>query len=202
MRLLIVGAGGHAKVVADAAIRAGMDVVGAVGESGGVRHLLGVPVHVSPNDIVADAFIVGIGDNRARMQAFGRYIEAGMVPVSVVHSSAVIATGVTIGAGCFIAAGAIVNPDAAIGENTILNTGCTVDHDCAVGSHCLVGPGAGLCGTVTIGEGVLLGAGACVTPGVRIGAWSVIGAGAAVIADVPAEATYGGVPAHRIGGAS
>lgn len=202
MRLLIVGAGGHAKVIADAAIRAGMDVVGAVGEADGVQSLLGVPVHSSPDEVVADAFIIGIGDNRARMRAFDRYIETGMTPVSVVHPSAVIAAGARIGAGSFIAAGAIVNVDAAIGENTILNTGCTVDHDCVVGSHCLVGPGAGLCGTVTMGEGVLLGAGACVTPGVRIGAWSVIGAGAAVVADVPADATYGGVPARRIGGES
>jgi len=198
VRLLIVGAGGHAKVVLDAARCCGMEIAAVLGTEGGVTELLGEPVVRGSADLAAiapDAFIIGIGDNRARAEAYAEYLALGLIPATVVHPSATVAASVTLGAGTFVAAGAIVNPEAVVGANTILNTGCTVDHDCVIGEHALIGPTASLCGAVRVGDGTLVGAGASVVPGASVGAWSVVGAGAAVLADVPDSSVAVGVPA-------
>lgn len=198
MRLLVVGAGGHAKVVIDAARLAGFDVVAAVGHEGGAEALLGVPVLLAAQDVAFDVFIAAIGDNAARARAFAAYVAQGLTPATVVHPTAVIAETVTLGAGTFVAAGVIVNVDARVGQDVILNTGCTVDHDCVVGDHVLIGPTASLCGGVSVGTGTLLGAGVSVVPRACIGDNSVVGAGAAVIGDVPDGMVFAGVPAQPI----
>jgi sugar O-acyltransferase (sialic acid O-acetyltransferase NeuD family) len=198
VRLLVIGAGGHAKVVIDAARCAGFEIAGIVGREGDPAEVLGIPVSHDATDIASDEFIVAIGDNAARAHHFYEYRAHGLEPASVVHPSAVIARGVGIGAGTFVAAGVIVNVDAHIGANAILNTGCTIDHDCVIGDHALIGPTASLCGGVEIGEGVLLGAGSTVTPRTRVGKWSVIGAGAAVVSDLPDRSVCVGVPARVV----
>lgn len=200
MRVLVFGAGGHAKVVVDAARCAGLDVVGVIGQADDPASILGVAVSRDPTGLEADCFIVAIGDNAARARTFASCREQGLTPVTVVHPSAVIATGVEFGPGAFVAAGVVVNVDARIGANAILNTGCTVDHDCLVGDHALIGPTASLCGGVEIGAGALLGAGASVTPRTRVGAWSVVGAGAAVVNDLPSDSVCVGVPARVVRG--
>lgn len=200
MRLLVIGAGGHAKVVIDAARCAGFEIAGIVGREGDPEELLGIRVSHDATDIAADGFIVAIGDNATRSRYFDEYRAGGLAPATVIHPSAVIAEGVLIGESTFIAAGVIVNVDARIGADAILNTGCTVDHDCVIGSHALVGPLASLCGGVEIGGGVLLGAGVSVKPRTSIGAWSVVGAGAAVVSDLPERSVCVGVPARVVRG--
>lgn len=199
MRLLVVGAGGHAKVVIDAARMAGFSVAGVVGTPSDAAEILGVAVSPSAEGIVFDGFIAAVGDNRIRARLFAEYRDRGLSPVSVIHPSATIAHSVVIGVGTFIAAGVVVNVDARIGQDAILNTGCTVDHDCVVGDHALVGPTASLCGESRIGTGVTFGAGASVIPVKHVGDWTVVGAGAAVVGDVPARVVYGGVPARQVG---
>jgi len=198
VRLLVVGAGGHAKVVIDTARSAGFDIAGVVGTVNDAREVLGVPVSESAAGIAADGFIVGVGDNRVRARIFNEYRDNGFTPLTVIHPSALIADSVVVGAGSFIAAGAIVCVDAVIGENVVLNTGCTVDHDCMVGDHALVGPTASLCGESRIGAGVTFGAGASIIPVKRVGDWTVVGAGAAVVRDMPASIVCGGVPARQL----
>ena len=198
MRLLVVGAGGHAKVVVDAARVAGFEIAGVIGSPGGRTELLGIPVTQDVGEATADGFIVAIGDNARRATVFAEYLERGLSPVAVVHPSAVIADGVEVGAGTLVAAGVIVNVDAVIGRDAILNTGCTIDHDCVVGDHSLVGPGASMCGESRVGDGVLVGAGASITPTRSVGAWSVVGAGAAVVRDIPDRSVAAGVPARII----
>ncbi|NTU70929.1 MAG: acetyltransferase [Coriobacteriia bacterium] len=200
MKLLVVGAGGHAKVVIDAARDAGWDVVGVIGAPRERPDVLGVPISATADGIDADAFIVAVGDNRQRAALFAENVAAGRTPAAVVHPSAIIGTDVTIGAGAFIAPGVIVNVDATVGVNSILNTGCSVDHDCAIGAHAHVGPGSALCGGVRLGEGVLLGVGCSVIPLRSVGDWATVGAGATVVDDVPASATYAGVPAKPLHG--
>jgi len=197
VRLLVVGAGGHAKVVVDAAAESGWELAGVIGQPGDPVEVLGVEVYSEPpNDI--DGFIIAVGDNRIRARMFDQYVALGFQPVNVVHPRAVVAPNAVLGAGTFIAAGAVINPDARIGANVILNTGCTVDHDCNVAAHAHVGPGANLCGNVHVGEGALLGVGCCAIGGTHIGQWSVIGAGAAVVDDLPESSVCVGVPARAI----
>jgi sugar O-acyltransferase (sialic acid O-acetyltransferase NeuD family) len=198
VRLLVIGAGGHAKVVIDAARCARIEVAGVIDEPRGRTDLLGAPITEDPDGIDADGFIIAVGDNAARKLLFERYSESGLLPVAVVHPSAIIADGVEIGGGTLVAAGVVVNIDTRIGVNAILNTSCTVDHDCAIEDHAHVGPMTGLCGGVSVGEGALIGAGCSVIPLRAIGEWSVVGAGAAVVADVPAGEVHAGVPARPI----
>jgi sugar O-acyltransferase (sialic acid O-acetyltransferase NeuD family) len=198
VKLLVVGAGGHAKVVIDAAVASGWEIAGVLGLPSDPADVLGHAVVHDATAIPADAFIIAIGDNRIRARRFQELIATGLEPASVVHPSATIGSRVEMGAGSFVAPGAIVNTCARIGRDAIVNTGCTVDHDCVVGDHALVGPTASMCGTSSVGEGVTLGAGASLIPGVSVGEWTVVGAGAAVVDDLPSHATCVGVPARVI----
>jgi sugar O-acyltransferase (sialic acid O-acetyltransferase NeuD family) len=198
VRLLVIGAGGHAKVVIDAARGAGFEIAGVLGRPGDADEVLGIPVAHDRGRIDTDAFIVAIGENAARAATFVACLEAGLTPATVIHPSAQVADDIQIGRGTFVAPGAIVNIHARIGENVILNTGCAVDHDVVVGDHAHVGPTVGLCGGAHIGEGALLGVGASVIPRGRVGEWAIVGAGAVVTNPVPPHAVWGGVPARSL----
>jgi len=198
VRLLIAGAGGHAKVVVDAALEAGIEIAGVVGHEGDPSHVQGVPVVHDAGSLDASGFIVAVGDNRTRSEIFAEYSATGLAPMSVVHPSALIARTAVIGAGTFVAAGVIVNADSRIGRNTILNTGCTIDHDCVIGDHAHVGPNASTCGAVTVEEGALVGIGCSLLAARNVGEWAVVGAGSTVVRDVPAGRTYIGTPARPL----
>jgi sugar O-acyltransferase (sialic acid O-acetyltransferase NeuD family) len=198
VRLLVIGAGGHAKVVVDAAQAAGHGIAGIVGQPTDAPTLLGHRIITNGEAPESDGFIVAIGDNAMRARYFAEYSAQGLVPATVVHPSAILGADVTLGAGTFIAAGVVVNAGTNIGADSILNTGCTVDHDCQIGAHSHIGPQVALCGGVSLGEGALVGVGACASPGVSVGAWGTIGAGAAVVDDLPARSVCVGVPARPI----
>lgn len=212
--LWIVGAGGHGKVVADLARACGFVPIGAVdlnaaavgriAEPGGTRvraaqaDFLG---HVERHGALperADAVVVAVGDNRARL-AVHRLL-AGVPRPSLVHPAAVLSPSATLGAGTVAFAGVVVNAAATVGEAVILNTRVVVEHDCQVGDGVHISPGAVLCGGVSVGAGAWLGAGCTVLPGVRVGAGAMVGAGALIRAEVPAGATVVGNPGRIIRG--
>lgn len=198
MRLLVIGAGGHATVVIDAAEMAGWEIAAVVGDNPGATDILGHPVTPLDQAPDADAFIVAIGDNEVRARYFGEYAERGLRPATVVHPTAVVARSASIAPGTFVGARAVVNPLAEVGANTILNTACVIEHHVKVGAHSHVGPLCALCGASSIGESVLLGVGTVLKPGVCVGAGSTVGAGGVVVSDLAENQTWVGVPAKRL----
>jgi len=205
VRVLILGAGGHAQVVADILLQA--RVAGASAHPIGFLDddpalvgtaIMGLPMLgtiVQLDEFDHDAVIVAIGDNRTRAHLFESVQAQGEQIVNAIHPAAVLAPDVRLGEGVMICAGVVVNTGTVIGDNVILNTGCTVDHHNRIGNHAHIAPGVHLGGDVTIGEGTLVGIGASVIPQRTIGAWSVIGAGSVVTKDIPDYAMAAGVPA-------
>jgi len=206
-QVIILGAGGHARVVADALRAAGRRVAAVVSAPGGSAGGFGdVPILTNDDQALELArgeglsFIVAIGDNALRTSIYERFTEAGMTPATVVHPAAVMAEGVRIGVGSLVGASAVVNPGARIGRNAIVNTGAIVEHDCRVMDHAHIAPGVRLGGTVSVGSGALVGIGAIVLPNTTIGAAAIVGAGAVVTKDVADAQTVVGVPARTLEG--
>ena len=208
MRIVILGAGGHAQVVADIVQRmaeagAGVEAVGYLDDDAALagRRFGGLPVLGTLADLAAvahEAVVVAIGDNATRRRVFDQMRAAGERLAVARHPAATVAPDVTLGPGTMICAGAVVNPGSVVGANVILNTGCTVDHHNRVGDHVHLAPGVHTGGTVTLGEGAFVGIGATIIPGRTVGAWSTVGAGSLVTKDVPEGATAVGMPARIV----
>lgn len=209
-RVLVIGAGGHAQVVAEILLRmneSGADLIpiGFLDDNPALfgEWRVGLPV-LGPlaaiDAIEHDAVIIGIGDNRTRQAIYDRLAACGERFVVACHPSAIVACDAIVGPGTVIAARAIVNAGARIGANVILNSGCIVEHHNHIGSHAHIAPGATLGGTVTVGEGALVGIGATVLPQRTVGAWSIVGGGAVVTSAVDAYAVVSGIPARPHGG--
>ncbi len=206
--MLILGAGGHAQVVADILLRA----YDAGGESKPIGFLdddptlsgmnildLDVLGTISDLDRVGhDAVIVAIGDNRIRARIYHWATSRAERLVNAIHPSAILAPDVRIGQGVMICAGVVVNPVTVLGDNVILNTGCTVDHHNEIGPHAHLGPGVHTGGNVRVGKGAFVGIGSAIIPGRSIGDWSIVGGGAAVVRDIPPSTSAVGVPARAI----
>ena len=199
-----MGAGGHAKVIADAILASShQSIFGFFDDDDSLwkSEIFGIPV-LGPirgwQNHVMDACVIGIGRNAVRRSLYDQIKTAGAKFATVVHPRAVIGRGVTIGDGVVVFANVVVNADTTIGPNCILNTACSVDHDCSVGAHSHLAPGVVVAGEVRIGEQAFIGAGAKIIPQIRVGDRSVVGAGAVVIRDVAAAAKVVGVPARPI----
>jgi sugar O-acyltransferase (sialic acid O-acetyltransferase NeuD family) len=200
-RVILIGAGGHAKVVYDALQRSGEPIEVEVRDDDerlDGSQLLDCRITTPAGGLegLTGAVHVAIGDNRARSRVCRQLRQSGTRLWSVIHPEAVVSPHARLGAGVFLAAGAIVAPAAVVGEAVIVNHGAVVDHDCQVGAWAHVAPRATLGGGVRVGEGALVGAAAVVLPGVSIGDWVVIGAGAVVTRDVEDGQTVVGVPAR------
>lgn len=200
--VLIFGAGGHAKVVADILCCQGVSIRGFLDDdpqSWGTTRL-GIPVLGGIDawiDHAPDGLVIGIGSNSIRRAIVARLGDRVQnLWRSAIHPRATIAESVRLGHGVVVAAHAVLNPDSVIGDHAIINTSATVDHDCTIGAYVHIAPGVHLGGGVRVDEGTLIGIGSSVIPYRTIGSWAVIGAGAAVVTDIPDKVTAKGVPAR------
>ena len=207
MDVIILGAGGHGRVVLDILLQAGKHKpIGFLDNNEALsgRRIDGLPV-LGGMERLQDIHergitgaIVAIGNNGVR-RAFGDVIEReGLQLINAVHPSAQLARSVSLGKGVVVAAGALVCTHCQIGDYAILNTGCIVDHESMIGTSAHVCPGVRLAGHVTVESGAFVGIGATVVQNVRIGFEAIVGAGAVVTQDVDSMTTVVGVPARVV----
>ncbi|UZD64735.1 acetyltransferase [Marinobacter sp. AN1] len=206
-KIILVGAGGHAKVVLDALQAAGLVVGGVVDPSlaGSSDYWRGVPVLGDDRDLLklkpGDVELVnGIGSmpgQSLRREIFRKLTSAGFNFLSVIHPSVITGSGVRLMASAQLMAGAIVQADSLVGTNTIVNTSAHIDHDCKIGSDVHIAPGVAISGGVQIGDGAHIGTGASIIQGISLGRGVVVGAGAVVVRNVPDNARVMG-PAPRV----
>lgn len=196
--ILIIGAGGHGKVIADLAECTGWSVVGFLdpeqqGEVG-AWPVIGNDSLFSPD--LAQHVIVAVGNGaiRARLQA--EFLSRGAKLPTLVSPHAVFSRYSTAGPGSVVLPGACINAFTTLGDGVVVNTGAIVEHDCVVGDFAQIGPGATVSGGVRIGSRTLIGAGASIILGIEIGSGVTVAAGAVVTKNLPDGARVAGVPAQ------
>lgn len=201
--LLIIGAGGHGKVVADVAETMGCyEKIVFADDDETIQSCMGYPVLNGKK--LEDEFLrrydvfAAVGNSAVRKRLMEEAEGKGCFIPTLIHRSAVVASTVQIGRGTVVMAGAVVNPDAKVGKGCILNTASSVDHDCEIGDYCHVSVGAHLAGTVKTGGYTWIGAGACVNNNIEIGSHCMIGSGAVVVKNLLQAGTYVGVPAQKL----
>ncbi len=205
---LILGCGGHGRVVLDILVQAKRyQPVGFVDSNRSLagRRIDGLKVLGEPDDLPAirkslgvECAIVAVGDNGARRELADRLDAWEFELINAIHPSANLARNVNVGRNIVIAAGALVCAHCQIGDSVILNTGCIIDHESLIGTGTHICPGARVAGRVAIESGAFVGIGATIIQSIRIGYEAVVGAGAVVIRDVAPMSTVVGVPAGEI----
>lgn len=203
-RLAVLGASGHGRVVADAALASGwqeivfFDVRWPELIALGPWKVVGDDARLLASGAEFDGVVVAIGANRLRLERFRALTAAGAKMVTIAHPAAIVSRFASVGVGSVLCAGAIVSPFAIIGTASIINTAATIDHDCTLADGVHVSPGAHLGGAVQVGEASWIGLGAAVRQGIIIGSDVVVGVGAAVVSAVGDALTVAGVPARTL----
>ena len=201
--LVIIGASGHGKVIADIAIQMNCwKEIFFLDDDEAIEECLGIKVVGKSSDALKykgeACFFVAIGNNEIREKVQRALEEQDMPIATLVHPNAVIGTDVELGAGTAVMAGAVINSSSRIGKACIINTNSTIDHDNDIGEYVHISPGVSVAGNVSIGKGTWLGIGSVVSNNISICDNCVIGAGAVVVKDVCSGGAYIGVPAKRI----
>lgn len=207
MDIVILGAGGHGRVVLDIILQAkehkpvgfldnnkqlhgrridGLPVLGGLEELDGLRQR-GI-----------QGICLAIGDNGTRRAISNTLEDTDFQLINAIHPSAQIASSAALGRGVVVAAGALVGAHCQIGDLTILNTGCIIDHESMIGTAVHICPGVRLAGHVTVESGAFLGIGSTVVQNTKIGFEAVVGAGAVVLQEVVPMTTVVGVPAREV----
>jgi UDP-perosamine 4-acetyltransferase len=203
--LIIVGSGGHSRVVLDAAISAGFNPVGIidVDYEENNEQILGCPViggigvldELNPAE---HSVIIAFGNNSIRAHYYQQVRNKGFTTPPVIHNTAIISNYSQIGKGDLVNTDVIIDAKSEIGENSIINTAAIVEHDSQIGKHCHVGPGVIIAGWVVIGECAFIGVGTRVIDHVQIGHNVLIGAGSVITKDIPSNSTVVGIPGRVV----
>ena len=198
-KVIILGAGGHAKVIADIVIKRGDILVGFLDDFTTNKEVIGYPVLGKISDLYdfknKTEFIIGIGNNSIRRDIAEKY---EVKWYTAIHPISAIAIDVNISEGAVIMANAVINTSAKLGKHCIINTGAIVEHDDVIADYVHLSPQSVLGGNVTIGERTHIGIGAVVRNGINITSDCVIGAGTVVVKDITEKGTYIGIPATRM----
>ncbi len=206
--IVILGAGGHSKVLIDALLRQKAEILGMtdykLAKKG--RLVLGIEVigddfmilGYKPDEIFLVNGLGSVGIPIKRKHLFCKFTELGYRFANVIHPATVIAEDVHFGEGVQIMAGAVIQTGCRIGDNSIINTKASIDHDCVIAAHVHIAPGVTLSGQVEVEERVHIGTGATIIQGIRIGENSMIAAGSVVTKNVQTGITVMGVPAREV----
>lgn len=192
-RLIIIGASGHGKVIADIALKNGYQDIVFLDDDNTIKECAGYPV-IGKTEKAASMTgdkIIAIGNADIRER-----IAQSIDTISLIHPNAVISRRVKIGKGTVVMAGAVINSDAIIGNQCIINTGATVDHDCVIEDFSHVSVGAHIAGSCHIGTKTWVGAGATISNNVSVCNNVIIGAGSVVIKNIVNSGTYVGIPSQ------
>lgn len=202
--VIIIGAGGHAKVLLDILLDTDAKVLGFLDSDASLRgtEIFGIPVlgmddeiaRYSPLEVELVNGIGSVGVVTLRRKIFDKFKDMGFRFRQVIHPSAIISNRATLGEGVQIMAGAVINIGTCIGDDSIINTKASVDHDCNIGRHVHIAPGCTLCGGVSVGDGTMIGTGSSVIQGISIGKRCLVGAGSNVFHFVPDESKGYGNP--------
>lgn len=201
--LIIIGASGHGRVVADIAIKMERwKKISFLDDNADLHEFMGIEVAGSTEryeDYVQECEIfVGIGNNEVR-KCFHEHLIAANASIPIlIHPTAVIGSEVNIGKGTAVMAGVVINSCTQIGQGCIVNTSCSIDHDCVIEDFVHLSPGVRLAGNVTVGNGSWLGIGSSVSNNINIVKKTVTGAGAVVVKDILSSGTYVGIPVRRV----
>lgn len=201
---VVLGAGGHAKVVIELLHASGHTVAACVGRPDGPASCLGIEVRDEADALArlrSDGHhqaIVAVGDNALRRRLADEATAAGFELISAVSPAAVISPSARIGVGVAVMAGVVINAAATVGDLAIINTGATVDHDGVIGTAAFIGPQCALAGTVTVGDDAFIGTGTTVIPEITIGAGATVGAGSLVIRNIPPGVMAYGSPTRVV----
>ncbi len=202
--LAILGASGHGKVVADAALCAGWDRIVFFDDNWlNLKNVNKMPIEGDESSFFSRAAdfngrVVAIGNNEQRFKKAVQLKDLGLALTTIVHPAAVVSQFSTLGSGCVIFAGAIINSNAKLGDYCIVNTGATIDHDCIIEDAVHISPGVHLAGDVRVGALSWVGIGASVRQKIKIGSHVMVGAGTVVIQDIEDYSTVIGVPGKKI----
>ena len=202
--VLVLGAGGHAKVVIELLRACGFEIAGVLDADTSPRTVLGAPLLGSDAELgrlrgegLAQAF-VALGANAVRARVAGQVRAQGYRLVNAIHPGAALSPSLVLGEGVAIMAGACLNAEARVGDLAIVNTNACIDHDGDLGEACHVAPGCALAGNVSVGARAFLGAGCTAIPGVSVGADTTVGAGSVIVRDLPAGVVAYGSPARVV----
>ena len=203
---IVLGAGGHAKVLIDCLLSIdNLNIIGIIEVNKALigTKILGIPVIGHEDEILKQRnfnikLVNGVGSANlpiARREIFNKFKQAGFSFLNVIHRTSYIGGTVSLGEGIQVMAGSIIQPAVSIGNNTIINTHAVIEHDCQIGDHVHIAPGVVCCGGTVIGSGTHIGCGAVIREGLKIAENCMIAAGAVVVHNITANSKVGGVPA-------